>query len=483
MIAIRPVGYVIGLLVTALGGTMLLPFGLDIISEGSDWRSFALGAALTMTAGIVLVLACSSREGVMALGVRETFLLTSSTWLVLPIFGAIPLYLGEANASFTDAFFEAMSGLTTTGSTIFTDLESLPAGTHLWRGMLQWFGGIGIIVVAMAFLPSLRIGGMQLFRSEAFDTMGKILPRAVEIAGSISAIYATLTAMCFLAYLGVGMDTLDAIVHAMTTIATGGFSTHNDSFAAFPPAAEYIAVGFMIAAALPFVRYVQLLNGGVLPLLNDSQIRSFLILLLAVIAMLVAWLLLVQGWTSEPALRKAAFNATSILTGTGYASADYKLWGAFPVTLLFLMGLVGGCAGSTCCSIKIFRFQLLYAAVSTQVRQIVSPRGVFTPRYEGRPVSDDVMSSVMAFFVLFVVTVGVVAMLLGLMGLDPITAVSGAVTAVANIGPGLGPDIGPTGNFADLPSEAKWVLAFAMLIGRLELMSVYVLFTLRFWRS
>ncbi|MEL7216092.1 MAG: potassium transporter TrkG, partial [Pseudomonadota bacterium] len=283
----------------------------------------------------------------------------------------------------------------------------------------------------------LRIGGMQLFRSEAFDTMGKILPRAVEIAGSISAIYATLTAMCFLAYLGVGMDTLDAIVHAMTTIATGGFSTHNDSFAAFPPAAEYIAVGFMIAAALPFVRYVQLLNGGVLPILNDSQIRSFLGLLLAVIAMLVAWLLLVQGWTSEPALRKAAFNATSILTGTGYASADYMLWGAFPVTLLFLMGLVGGCAGSTCCSIKIFRFQLLYAAVSTQVRQIVSPRGVFTPRYEGRPVSDDVMSSVMAFFVLFVVTVGVVAMLLGLMGLDPITAVSGAVTAVANIGPAL----------------------------------------------
>ncbi|MEL6583100.1 MAG: TrkH family potassium uptake protein [Pseudomonadota bacterium] len=482
MSLLRPVGYVIGLLVSALGATMLLPFLLDVISGNGDWRSFALAGTVTMVAGVMLVLACSTGR-TPVLDVRQTFILTTATWVVLPLFGALPFWLGEAGASFTDAFFEAMSGMTTTGSTIFTDLEGLPPGTHLWRGMLQWFGGIGIIVVAMAFLPSLRIGGMQIFRSEGFDTFGKILPRAVEIAGSISAIYLTLTAVCFLAYLGVGMSPLDAVVHAMTTIATGGFSTHDASFAAFPAGAEYVAVLFMLLASLPFVRYVQLLNGGVMPIVSDAQVRGFFATVAVTVVMLVAWLMLSEGWVIEEALRKGLFNGVSILTGTGYASADYMLWGAFPVVLLFLVGLVGGCAGSTCCSIKIFRFQLLVAAIVSQVRQVVSPRGVFTPRYDGRPVAADVMSSVMAFFVLFAVTVAVVSITLSLMGLDTITSVSGAVTAVANIGPGLGPEIGPAGNFAALPDGAKWVLAAAMLVGRLELMSVYVLFTLRFWRG
>jgi trk system potassium uptake protein TrkH len=269
----------------------------------------------------------------------------------------------------------------------------------------------------------------------------------------------------------------------MTTIATGGFSTHDASFGAFGAGAEYIAVTFMLLASLPFVRYVQLLNGGIMPLLSDSQVCAFFGTTVVTVGLLSIWLLTAQDWALEPALRKALFNGVSILTGTGYASADYMLWGAFPVTLLFLVGLIGGCAGSTCCSIKIFRFQLLAAAVVAQVRQIVSPRAIFTPRYEGRPVSEDVISSVMAFFVLFVVTVAVVAILLGLMGLDTITAVSGAVTAVANIGPGLGPEIGPSGTFAGLPDGAKWILAMAMLVGRLELMSVYVLFTIRFWRG
>lgn len=478
----RPVGYVIGLLVFALGAAMLLPFLLDLGNTQADWRSFALCSALTMIAGVALVLSCSTGR-TPVLNVRQTFILTTATWFVLPFFGALPFWLGEAQVSFTDAFFEAMSGLTTTGSTIFTSVESLPAGSHLWRGMLQWFGGIGIIVVAMAFLPSLRIGGMQIFRSEGFDTFGKILPRAVEIAGSISAIYASLTAVCFLAYLAVGMSTLEAMVHAMTTIATGGFSTHDASFEAFSIGAEYVAVVFMLLASLPFVRYVQLLNGGVLPIFSDSQVRSFFVTVLVTTGLLAFWLLNAQNWAFEPALRKALFNGISILTGTGYASADYMLWGAFPVALLFLAGLVGGCAGSTCCSIKIFRFQLLAAAVVTQIRQVVRPRGIFTPRYQGRAIAPDVISSVMAFFVLFILTVAVVAILLGLMGLDTITAVSGAVTAVANIGPGLGPEIGPAGTFAGLPDAAKWVLAMAMLVGRLELMSVYVLFTLRFWRG
>ncbi|MEO0999733.1 MAG: TrkH family potassium uptake protein, partial [Pseudomonadota bacterium] len=342
--------------------------------------------------------------------------------------------------------------------------------------------GIGIIVVAMVFLPTLRVGGMQLFRSEAFDTFGKILPRAAEIAGRVSTIYIVLTLACMMAYAMAGLSPFDALVHAMTTIATGGFSNYNASFAALPPAAEYVGAVFMILACLPFVRYVQLTAGTARPLWEDAQVRLFLAIAFAVVGALALWQGLVLGAGTERAVREALFNGVSILTGTGYASADYGLWGSFPVALFFLIGLIGGCAGSTTCSIKVFRFQILYAAVTTQIRRIHAPSGVFAPRYEGRAVPDDVMSSVMAFFVLFVLTLAVTAILLGLMGLDTVTAVSGAATALANVGPGLGPEIGPTGSFADLPDGAKWLLSAAMLIGRLELMSVYVLFTVAFWR-
>jgi trk system potassium uptake protein TrkH len=479
---LRPVGYVIGLLVTALGATMVLPMLADLVDPVGDWRGFAISASVTLTVGGLLTLSCASgRTG--ALDIRQTFILTVATWVVLPLFGAIPFLFGAPNASLTDAFFEAVSGLTTTGSTVFTGLDQLPMGTNLWRGLLQWFGGIGIIVVAMAFLPSLRVGGMQIFRSEGFDTFGKILPRAAEIAGTISGIYLALTLMCFLAYTWAGMPFFDALIHAMTTIATGGFSSHDASFAAFSASAEYVAAAFMLIASLPFVRYVQLVAGTAQPLIRDSQVRAFFGIVVTVVAVLTLWLWLSKGWAGEEPFRKALFNAVSLMTGTGYASADYGLWGAFPVTLMFLIGLIGGCAGSTCCSIKVFRFQLLWAGLITQVRQIVSPSGVFTPRYQNRPVSQDVMSSVMAFFVMFIITLFAVATILGLMGLDTLTSVSGAATALANIGPGLGPLIGPSGNFAELPDGAKWVLSITMLIGRLELMSVYVLFTIAFWRG
>ncbi|MGB0499374.1 MAG: TrkH family potassium uptake protein, partial [Rubricella sp.] len=382
MIALRPIGYVIGLMVMTLGAAMLIPMLADILDPRGDWRTFAASAFFTVLAGAVLTLTCaSSRTG--SLDLRQTFILTTSVWLALPFFGAVPFVIGELEASATDAFFEAMSGLTTTGSTVFTGLDDLSWGTNLWRGMLQWFGGIGIIVVAMVFLPTLRVGGMQVFRSEGFDTFGKILPRAAEIAKSISAIYVGLTGACFLAYSWAGMPYLDAVVHAMTTIATGGFSSHDASFGVFGPATEYVAVCFMLIASLPFVRYVQLVAGTARPLVHDSQVRTFFGIVLAVVLTLTAWLILQRGWGGEEAFRKALFNGTSILTGTGYASADYGLWGTFPVTLMFMIGLVGGCAGSTCCSIKVFRFQLLWAAVVTQIRQISSPRGVFTLRFSG----------------------------------------------------------------------------------------------------
>jgi trk system potassium uptake protein TrkH len=376
-----------------------------------------------------------------------------------------------------------MSGVTTTGSTIFTSLDTMPQGLLLWRSMLQWFGGIGIIVVAMVFLPELRIGGMQIFRSEGFDTMGKILPRAAEIASKVSWIYVGLTFACYMGYLASGMDSFAALNHALTTIATGGFSTRDASFGAYRGAAEYTAVIFMILASLPFVRYVQLLAGSAQPLWRDTQVRGFLMVVVVVTLVLTAFLGATQSYDGEPSFRSALFNVVSITSGTGYASANYQAWGAFAMVVFFLAGLVGGCAGSTCCSIKVFRYQILFSSIGAQVRRIHSPHGLFTPRYEGRPVPEDVLNSVMAFFVLFVVSLGVLAVMLSFTGLDFVTSISGAATAIGNIGPGLGEKIGPTGNFSSLNDPAKWMLIAGMFVGRLELMVVYAMLTRAFWRS
>ena len=485
--------YVIGLTVAALGVSMLAPVMLDA-SYGDPHAYDILSAAIiTFLTGALTALACANAIGD-RLTIQQTFLITVGVWAALPLFGALPFVLGETQATFTDAYFEAMSGLTTTGSTVLTGLDDLPAGLLLWRGMLQWFGGIGIIVVAMVFLPELRVGGMQIFRSEGFDTFGKILPRAGQIASRILVVYLFLTGACALTYSLAGMGTLDAFVHAMTTIATGGFANSDSSFAVHSAGAQYAASAFMLLAALPFVRYVQIIAGTARPLLHDSQVRAFFGTAFVLVAGLTAWRVedaiadgtarfVVEGVTLEELVRETLFNTVSILTGTGYASADYMTWGAFPVASLFFIGLIGGCAGSTACSVKIFRYQLLLAAVTAQIRRIHQPSGVFEPRYDGRPVSDDVLSSVMSFFVLFIAMLGAVTVGLGATGVDMLTAVSGAAAALGNIGPGLGERIGPTGSFAGLTDGAKWLLSAAMLVGRLEVLAVLALFTPAFWRA
>jgi trk system potassium uptake protein TrkH len=482
MIDLRPVGHIIGLLLIVLGGSMALPILADIMQESGNWPAFALSAAVTLFVGVGLELACRS-ERAAELSIRQTFVLTVSIWTVSPIFAALPFVFGAPHATAADAFFEAVSGVTTTGSTVFTGLDAMPHGALLWRAMLQWFGGLGIIVVALAFLPALRVGGMQLFKSEAFDTFGKILPRAGEIAASLSWLYVGLTVACMVVYNGLGMDAFDALCHAMTTIATGGFANSDSSFGSYAPSIEYAAIFFMLVASLPLVRLVQLVAGTARPLIADTQVQTFLGTA-AIFVLCVAAFRLIDGQGSfEPVLRKTLFNAVSVMTGTGYASEDYGLWGAFPVMTLFVAGLVGGCAGSATCAIKVFRFQVLAAAIISQVRAIHSPSGVFPPRYEGRTVGDDVISSVMTFFYMFGLTLAVVTVSLSMMGLDGVTAISGAATALANIGPGFGEIIGPAGNFSTLPDEAKWLLSITMLLGRLELISVFVLFTVSFWRG
>ena len=482
MFDVRPVFNVIGMLVSFLGLTMLFPFFLDLSRGNGHSGAFFESFLITVLMGGMVYLA-TRRQNARGLSLQQTFLLTTGVWVALPIFGALPFVLGATEASYTDAFFEAMSGLTTTGATVFTGLDYLPDGLLLWRSILQWLGGIGIIVVAMVFLPELRVGGMQIFRSEGFDTFGKILPRATEIAAQIAWLYVALTGACAFVYLASGMRTFDALLHSMTTIATGGFSSYDNSFVRFGAATEYAGTVFMCLAALPFVRYVQLINGQPLSIFKDTQVRMFFVILIFLVGFLTLVLWLDSTITGELGFRKALFNVVSIVTGTGYVSADYGTWGSAAIVVFFYAGLVGGCAGSTSCSVKVFRYQLLFSAIRMQLRKINSPNGVFNLRYQGRVVGVDVVNSVISFFVIFFVSLGASAMALVFTGLDTLTALSGAAAALGNIGPGLGEIIGPSGNYSSISGAAKWILAATMLLGRLELLAVYTLFTIRFWRN
>jgi trk system potassium uptake protein TrkH len=479
----RPVGATLGPLLFWLGAAMLLPMAADLVAGEANWRAFAVAALVTMVAGAALERGCASDGRGAGMTIPQTFLLTAAIWVVGPAFGALPFVFGAPGAGFTDAYFEATSGFTTAGATVFAKLETLPPGVLLWRQIMHWLGGIGIIVVALAILPALRIGGMQLFRSESFDTMGKVLPRATEIAASVSWVYVALTGLCAVAYAACGMTLFDAATHAMSTVATGGFANYDASFGGFPPAAEYVAVVFMTLACLPFVRIVQFAAGTAQPLLRDTQVHAYLGFTAVFVLGVFLWRLAEGHGDVEPVFRRTLFNVVSILTGTGFASEDYSLWGAFPAAMLFIGGLVGGCSGSATCAIKVFRFQVLAAAIRAQVQAIHSPNGVFLPRFQGRPIDDEVLSSVMAFFYMFALTLGVVTVALAMMGLDPVTAISAAAASLACVGPGFGPIVGPAGNYAPLPDAAKWLLAVTMIMGRLELLGFLVLFTRAFWRS
>ena len=482
MTDLRPVGYIISFMVMFLGIAMLIPMVLEIAGQTGHWPVFGKSAMLTILIGGLVAVA--SRNGVPdSLNIKQTFLITTGVWFVLPLFGAIPFLFSELELSVVDAVFEAMSGLTTTGSTVLSGLQDMPRGILLWRGLLQWIGGIGIIIVAMVFLTELRVGGMQIFRSNGLVSFDMTLPAATRISTQISVIYIILTILCLIGYMLTGMGGFDAVVHSMTTVATGGFGNYDQSFAVFNHSTEYVAVLFMLLAALPFILFIHLTDKNVMHLLNNPQVRGLLVTAAMLVAAISLWRFSQADEISEAAFRKVLFNTVSILTGTGYASDDYMQWGSFPVTMLFFVGLIGGCAGSTSCSIKIFRYQLLFASIRVQLRKISNPSGVSVPRYNGQSVEDDVLYSVISFFVFFIVTLGAISILLGLAGEDFITSVSGASAALANIGPGLGDTIGPTGNFSSIDDMSKWVLAAAMLIGRLELLAVYAIFTIAFWRA
>lgn len=459
---------------------MLPSMIVDLLSNNPDWVFFALSFCITGFVGTALFLA--TRQGRQSLSTRQAMVLTTLSWVFLTIFGALPFYLSGTTPDYVDAFFEAMSGLTTTGATILTDLDNAPPGILFWRSTLQWLGGLGIIVMAVAVLPMLQIGGMQVFRAEAFDTAEKILPRATQISSSLIGVFSFFTALCAAAYMVSGLSAADSINHAMTTVATGGFSTRDASFGAFDnPAAEWVGIIFMLVGSLPFLAYIQFVQGKRHSLVMDSQVRAFFGFLAFLIIVAVMISRFADASLGNIEVRTVVFNTVSILTGTGYASTDYNAWGASAIAFFFCIMFIGGCAGSTSCGIKIFRFQLLFREIKRHTQEVFYPNGVFVLRYNGRKLDRSVARSVISFFILYIISFAVLAVLLRLTGLDFVTAISGAGSAISNVGPGLGPIIGPAGNYAEINEAAKWLLSFGMLLGRLELFAILVVLLPQFW--
>jgi trk system potassium uptake protein TrkH len=460
---------------------MLIPAALDVVDRQDDEGTFLRAAAMTGVTGTLLVLG-TANLGNRGLDARQAFLLTFAIWVILPLFGCLPFMLGPPHLSFLDAYFEAVSGITTTGSTVIVGLDTLPPGINLWRGLLNWTGGLGIAFVAMIFLPVMRIGGMQFFRTEGFDTMGKILPRAADIARSLVLVYIGLTAVVILTYRAVGMTGLDAAVNGMATVATGGFSPADSSFSKYPGLAEYLGAIFMILAAMPYIRYVQLMNGDQRPLLRDPQAQSFVLWLAVIVVAVTAWRVTSSNMALEPAFRETFFNLSSIMTGTGFFSGSFAAWEGFAMVVAFMAGMIGGCSGSSSGAMSVFRVQLCLRAIGYQIRRIQNPNLTDHIRYDGRRVTPDIVDALILFITSYILSIGVLSVTMTLFGVDPVSALFAIWTSIGNIGYGYGPLVIRTGTFVDFPDGAKWLMILAMVLGRLGLLTLLVLVLPRFWQ-
>lgn len=480
MLNLRPILFVVGLVLSKLALFMYVPTIVAFITGTGGFLDFA--QAVIITHIVAFVCLTIGRTSDFRLSVRDMFLITSLVWTVASAFAALP-FVFINHISFTDAYFETMSGLTTTGSTVLSGLDDMALSILLWRSILQWLGGVGFIVMAVAVLPMLNVGGMKLFQTESSDWSDKSSPRAKTVAKNIVAVYLVLTLLCIMGYMLTGMGLFDAINHAFTTLSTGGYSTSDSSMNHFSNGAHWVATLFMFLGGLPFLLFVATLRKrSPMVLLKDAQVQGFFLLFIVASLIVAAWLNLHNGYSVLDALRISMFNIVSVVTTTGYGLDDFSAWGALPTTLFGFIMMVGACSGSTAGGIKIFRFQICFALLKNQMMRLIHPNGVFVQRYNQRPVNEDIVRSVVAFGLTFAITIILIAGCLSAMGLDPVTSISGSITAVANVGPGMGTVIGPTGNFAPLPDAAKWVLSFGMLMGRLEILTILVLFFPAFWR-
>ncbi|WP_448197288.1 TrkH family potassium uptake protein [Pseudomonas putida] len=478
---LRIIGFIIGIFLITLAVSMVVPMATLVVFERTgDMPSFLWSSLITFVAGLLLIV--QGRPEHVHLRPRDMYLLTVSSWLVVGVFAALPFLLTQ-HISYTDAFFESMSGITATGATVLSGLDTMSPGILMWRSMLHWLGGIGFIAMAVAILPLLRIGGMRLFQTESSDRSEKVMPRSHMVAKSIVGVYVCFSVLGALAFWWAGMKPFDAINHAMSAISTGGFSTSDQSLAKWDiPAVHWVAVVVMILGSLPFALYVATLRGNRKALIRDQQVQGLLGLLVVTWLVLGTWYWATTNLHWLDALRHVAFNVTSVITTTGFALGDYSLWGNFSLMLFFYLGFVGGCSGSTAGGIKIFRFQVAYILLKASLNQLIHPRAVIKQKYNGHRLDEEIVRSILTFSFFFAITICVMALLLSLLGVDWMTALTGAAATVSGVGPGLGDVIGPAGNYAMLPDAAKWILAGGMLLGRLEIITVLVLCMPAFWR-
>jgi trk system potassium uptake protein TrkH len=477
----KPVFFINGILLLILSAAMFLPVIVDLAHGSGDWQVFASAQLITAFVGFALIFA--NREDSFSLNLRQTFVLTSISWVFMTAFAALPFCFSEVHLSYTRAFFEAMSGLTTTGSTVIVGLDDLSKGILLWRAMLQWLGGIGFLVVALAVLPLLQVSGMQIFKTQSFG-MEKVLPSAQQMAFYILMLYICLTLACAILLFAADMSLFDAFCHAMTSVATGGFANYDNSIGHFNSASvDWIVISFMWLGALPFVQYVRMLKGNSRAIIDDVQVRAFFGILLSLSAIVALYLVYTDQKTFVDAIRSSVFMLTTLMTTSGFASGDYGSWGPLVVGVAFVAMYLGACSGSTAGGIKIFRLQILWAMLQQQVRKLIVPHGMFQVHYNKKVVDSDILTSVAVFFFVHIMTWLAITLLLHMTGLDFMTAVSAAITAVSNVGPGLGQLIGPAGTFAPLPDDAIWILSVGMLLGRMEFLTLFVLLAPRFWRD
>ena len=477
----KTVFFTLGILQVILGISIVFPIIVQIIFGELD-SSFISASLITIVFGTLFFL--SNLEHDRKINFQQAFLLTALSWISVAIFGSLPFIFSDLNLSITDAFFESMSGITTTGSTIITDLDSTPKSVLVWRAILQWLGGIGIIVMAITLMPIMNVGGMQLLKVSSGDASEKILPKTKEITIRLIIIYVALTLLCTLFYKIFGMKFFDSFTHSMTTIATGGFSNYNDSIGHFNNfKIEITSMIFIILGSIPFIAYIKYLSGNKKIFITDVQIKSFIKIIFFSILILFIYLVIFNKSFSEISLRSISFNVISILTGTGYVTTNFDTWGNFPLIYFLILMFIGGCAGSTTCGIKIFRVQILYLFLKNQLKKMIYPRGIFVLKYDNNNVNEKFMASIIAFIYLYIIIFFIIAALLSLTGLDFTTSISGAATSISNVGPGLGKLIGPNGNFSQLPDFSKWVLSLGMLLGRLELFAILVLFFPSFWQK
>ncbi|WP_413477925.1 TrkH family potassium uptake protein [Vibrio hibernica] len=481
MLNYRPILFVLGLVLSKIALFMYIPTLMAFFTGTSGFIEF--GEAVIITHIVSFILLSLGRTSNFRLGVRDMFLLTTLVWTISSAFAALP-FVFINHISFTDAYFETMSGITTTGSTVLSGLDDMAPSILLWRSTLQWLGGVGFIVMAVAILPMLNVGGMKLFQTESSDWSDKSSPRAKNVAKNIVQVYLILTLLCVLGFWYTGMGWFDAINHAFTTLSTGGYSTTDNSMNHFSHGAHWVGALFMFLGGLPFLLFVTALRKrNPKALLMDAQVRGFACLVITTSLIVAIWLTLQDHYRFIDALRVATFNIISVVTTTGFGLDDFTHWGALPSVVFAFVMLVGACSGSTSGGIKIFRFQIAATLLNKQIMRLVHPSGVFVQRYNQRPVNDDIVRSVVAFVLTFILTIIFIAGCLSALGLDPITSITGAMTAVANVGPGMGPVIGPSGNFSSLPDTAKWLLSLGMLMGRLEILTILVLFFPAFWRT